>query len=248
VSGIRWVRADNPSPMTLDGTRTYIIGHQEVAIIDPGPVLQEHIDAVADAVGGGVAVSVVLTHLHPDHAEGAMEMAERFGTSVRKVGDGDTIKTDAGSLNAIATPGHTADHLSFWHERTRSVFCGDIMMGGLDTALVAPPEGDLQQYLDSLELIRSLQPEVIYPAHGEPIRDADAAVDRYVKHRLDRVHQVLTALRHGSQSSTELVDRIYGSELEPTLRAYAATAIEAYLEYLEHGQRVVFVAGRWKLA
>jgi glyoxylase-like metal-dependent hydrolase (beta-lactamase superfamily II) len=234
--------------MTLDGTRTYIVGNARVAVIDPGPLLPKHLDAVADVIGSGVPVSVLLTHTHPDHADGATALAQKLGTSVQQVEDGVEISTDAGPLRALATPGHTNDHVSYWHGSSRSVFCGDLMMGGLDTALVAPPEGDLQQYLDSLELIRSLSPSVIYPAHGEPMTDADATVQRYVEHRMQRVQQVVQALQSGPQTAQQLVDRIYGAELDETLRAYAATALEAYLLFLEHGERVTLSGGRWSLA
>lgn len=248
MNDIRCVRADNPSSMTLDGTRTYIVGRAQVAVIDPGPLLPQHMDAVADAVGSGVCVSVLLTHRHPDHAENAEEMARRLNTRVAQPQDGAEIVTDHGVLRAVATPGHTSDHVAFWHQATRSVFCGDLMMGGMDTALVAPPEGDLQEYLDSLEKVRTLRPAVIYPAHGEPIADSDAAIDRYVHHRLERVQQVITALHAGAQSADQLVDRIYGAALENSLRAYAASAVEAYLLYLEHGGRVTLRAGQWSLA
>jgi glyoxylase-like metal-dependent hydrolase (beta-lactamase superfamily II) len=233
--------------MTLDGTRTYIVGNARVAVIDPGPLLPKHLDAVADAVGSGVLASVLLTHTHPDHADGATALAQKLGTSVQHIEDGVEIPTDAGPLVALATPGHTSDHVSYWHGSSRSLFCGDLMMGGLDTALVAPPEGDLQQYLDSLELIRSLSPAVIYPAHGDPMKDADATVQRYVEHRMQRVQQVVQALQSGPQTAQQLVDRIYGTELDETLRAYAATALEAYLLFLEHGERVTLSGGRWSL-
>jgi glyoxylase-like metal-dependent hydrolase (beta-lactamase superfamily II) len=248
LNDIRWVRANNPSSMTLDGTRTYIIGRKQVAIIDPGPLLPEHIDAVANEIGNGVCIGVLLTHRHPDHSEGAHSMAVRMQTEIVELGHADELNTDSGVLRAIATPGHTPDHFSFWHEESRSAFCGDLMMGGLDTALVAPPEGDLQQYLDSLERLRVLEPLVIYPAHGEPIRDTESVIARYVQHRLQRVQQVIEALRTGAQRADELVDRIYGASLDSTLRAYAASAVEAYLLYLEHGGRVTISEGRWSLA
>lgn len=234
--------------MTMDGTRTYLVGNKQVAVIDPGPLLEEHIDAVANEIGGGVCVGVLLTHNHPDHAEGAGELARRLQCHVLGMNDEDDLDTDAGVLRALATPGHTQDHLSFWHEESRAVICGDLMMGGLDTALVAPPEGDLQQYLESLERLRMLQPEIIYPAHGEPIRDPEEAIERYVHHRMQRVNQVIDVLRAGPQRADDLVEHIYGAGLDASLRGYAAAAVEAYLLYLENSGRVTLSGGQWSVA
>lgn len=134
MNAIRHVLAPNASPMTLDGTRTFLVGTSKVAVIDAGPALDSHFDAVAAALGEGVAVGVLNTHQHPDHAEGAQQLAERLDTEVRNVQDGDEIMTDAGALRALHTPGHTPDHCAFFLAAERAVFCGDLMMGGLDTA------------------------------------------------------------------------------------------------------------------
>jgi glyoxylase-like metal-dependent hydrolase (beta-lactamase superfamily II) len=234
--------------MTLDGTRTYVVGNKRVAVIDPGPSLETHLDAVADTVGDGVAVSVLLTHSHPDHSEGAFVLAERLHTEVTLLHDGLAVYTDAGDLHAIATPGHTPDHFAFHFPGESAVFCGDLMMGGLDTALVALPEGNLQQYLQSLEKLRALRPAVIYPAHGEPFYDADAAIDRYVHHREERVVQVIRALKGRSMTADALIDDIYGTALERALRNYAGSAIEAYLAFLAAGGRAeMSVDGTWSL-
>jgi glyoxylase-like metal-dependent hydrolase (beta-lactamase superfamily II) len=247
VSHIRCIRADNPSAMTLDGTRTYIVGTRQVAIIDPGPNLESHLNAVAAAVGDRVHASVLITHAHPDHDEGAAALAARLGGSIVRATDGQTIETDAGDLTAFATPGHTPDHMSFQLDVERAIFCGDLMMGGLDTALVAYPEGDLGDYLASLQRIRELAPRVIYPAHGPAIHDPQAAVDRYVRHREDRMAQVLSALKAGPRTSTGLVDIIYGAALDERLRAYAASAVEAYLEYLAVAGQVHRLDDDWSL-
>jgi glyoxylase-like metal-dependent hydrolase (beta-lactamase superfamily II) len=234
--------------MTLDGTRTYIVGSKRAAVIDPGPLLDEHLDAVADAVGSGVAVSVLITHAHPDHSDGASVLAERLSTNLSILHDGDVIDTDAGELRAVATPGHTPDHVAFHFAAESAVFCGDLMMGGLDTALVALPEGDLQQYLQSLEKLRALRPRIIYPAHGEPFQDADSAIDRYVRHREERVVQVIRALKGRSMTADALIDDIYGTELDPRLRGYAASAVEAYLAFLALGGRAQMSGdGTWSL-
>jgi hydroxyacylglutathione hydrolase len=177
-----------------------------------------------------------------------MALAERLRSQITKLHDGLTVRTDAGDLHAIATPGHTPDHFAFHLPAEKALFCGDLMMGGLDTALVALPEGDLQQYLQSLEKLRALRPAVIYPAHGEPFYDADAALDRYVRHREERVVQVIRALKGRSMTADALIDDIYGAALDPVLRNYAGSAIEAYLAFLAAGGRAAMSAdGTWSL-
>jgi glyoxylase-like metal-dependent hydrolase (beta-lactamase superfamily II) len=221
--------------MTLDGTRTYIIGTERLAIIDPGPLLETHIHAVAEAIGDGVRASILVTHSHPDHAEGASAMAERLRCSVLRVRDGDIVPTDAGDVRAVATPGHTPDHFSFWLAAERAVFCGDLMMGGLETALVAKPEGDLAAYLGSLRALRELRPLMIFPAHGPAIGDPDDAIDRYLAHREQRLAQVRRALADGLEPDL-VVEHVYGIGLDPRLRSYAQAAIDAYIDYIrEHG-------------
>lgn len=223
--------------MTLDGTRTYVLGRERVAVIDPGPELEVHMDAVADAVGDGVVVSVLLTHTHPDHAEGAAALAARLNAPVqsaaaRTLHHNEVITTDEGLIRALATPGHTPDHFSFWWQAERGVFCGDLMMGGLDTALVARPEGDLADYLESLKTLAYLRPLRIYPAHGEPFDDPRAAIERYIAHRDKRIAQVVAGLKDNPLSAEELLEVVYGPELDPQLRHYAGAALEAYLGYL----------------
>lgn len=239
--------------MTLDGTRTYLIGRERVAIIDPGPRLADHIHAVAEAVGSGVVAGILLTHAHPDHAEGADALAARLSAPVRSgtartLRNGDVIATDAGELTALATPGHTPDHFSFWWAAQQAVFCGDLLMGGMDTALVARPEGDLAHYLASLGKLKSLRPRVLYPAHGEPFDDPDAAIARYIAHREERIEQVVEGLKDGPLSADALLEQVYGVSLDPRLRHYAETAIEAYLAYL-HDQKKVreSASGVWSL-
>jgi glyoxylase-like metal-dependent hydrolase (beta-lactamase superfamily II) len=234
--------------MTLDGTRTYIIGRTRVAVIDPGPALPAHIDAVAHAIGEHATACILLTHTHSDHDEAAPGLAARLGAEILTPADGAVIATDAGPLTALHTPGHTPDHLSFLLEATREVFCGDLMTGGMDTALVAPPEGDLRAYLHSLERLRALAPARIYPAHGPAFEQPQVSIDRYVHHRMERIEQVLAALRQGAGSAAELVDRVYGSELDARLRPYAESAVEAYLAYLEDAGSVEHDNGEWSVA
>jgi glyoxylase-like metal-dependent hydrolase (beta-lactamase superfamily II) len=247
-TGLKTLVAANASPMTLDGTRTYLLGHARVAIIDPGPLLESHLDAVAEAVGDGIVVSVLLTHSHPDHAEGAHELAARVQSEVKRVHRDDLIETDEGSLRALHTPGHTPDHFSYWWQSGRALFCGDLMMGGMDTALVARPEGNLRDYLASLRAIDALAPKIIYPAHGDPFLDPHEAIARYIAHREERIAQVIEGLKDGPLSADDLLSEVYGSKLDPHLRHYAETAIEAYLDYLRTQNRVRESAGgTWSL-
>lgn len=231
---IRTVLAPNASPLTLDGTRTYLVGRERVAVIDPGPDSTRHLDAVIDEIGDGVVVAILPTHSHPDHDEGTRELARRVGAPVLRPSDGDRIQTDAGDLLAIATPGHTPDHLAFHLPAADAVFVGDLMLGGMDTALVSVSEGgDLGAYLNSLERVRRLGAQVLYPAHGPPFTDPNAAIDSYIRHRRERDRQVREALERGASTVDEVVEAVYGSELAPELARAARGAVEAYLAHLQ---------------
>jgi glyoxylase-like metal-dependent hydrolase (beta-lactamase superfamily II) len=247
---IRSVQARNASAMTLDGTRTYLVGENAVAVIDPGPDISSHIEAIAEAVPRPIAI--LLTHAHPDHAAGAASLAARTGAPVRcmadgSLADGDVIVTDNGPLITVHSPGHTPDHAGFhWPDR-ETVFCGDLMMGGLDTALVAPPEGDLSDYLRSLERIRLLRPVVIIPSHGPPFTAADEAITRYVEHRQIRLRQVLDALRTGPLTTGGVAESVYGGTIPADLRGVATGAAEAYLRHLANEELVIRDDGHWQL-
>lgn len=248
---MRRIRAENPSPLTLDGTNTYVIGRRQVIIVDPGPDMPAHADAVAAAVGDAEVLAVVPTHGHPDHAAGAATLARRLRAPVlsvaaRSLGEGTELATDAGTLSVLATPGHTPDHVALhWAER-RAVFCGDLMLGGQDTALVAPPEGNLSAYLGSLARLRALEPRVIYPAHGPAFHAPAAAIRRYVEHREERQAQVLAALAPGPATPDQLLERVYGPTLDAALRPAARGALEAYLTYLEKQGRVWRSGEHWR--
>ncbi|HEX6937910.1 MAG TPA: MBL fold metallo-hydrolase [Longimicrobiales bacterium] len=250
---IRTILAPNPSPMTLDGTRTFVVGRRRVAVIDPGPALGAHADAVADAIGDGVVACLLVTHGHADHVEGAPALADRLGAPIRShaagtLRDGDAVETDAGTLVAVATPGHAPDHFAFHWPAGRAVFCGDLMTGGMDTALVAAPEGDLTAYLASLERVRALAPRVIHPAHGPAFEDPGAAIDAYIRHRREREAQVLAALAAGAASLDGIARAVYGPDLHRALREFTRGTTAAYLEHLERAGRVRRVAGEWEAA
>jgi glyoxylase-like metal-dependent hydrolase (beta-lactamase superfamily II) len=247
----RVLLARNPGPMTLDGTRTFLVGRARPVVIDPGPALPEHLEALLVELGGARPAAIVLTHAHADHAEAALPLAERTGAPVmmargaldsplpggavaRWLADGDVVETDEGELRAVATPGHAPEHLALYWPRGRALFVGDHLMGEGDTTLVSPPEGDLGAYLESLERLRGLEAEVLFPAHGPPLHDPAGAVERYLEHRRARIEQVRAALEAGAPASPEaLVARVYGPELHPALAAAAAGSLRAILGYLE---------------
>lgn len=249
-----YLLAPNPSPLTLDGTRTYIVGRRRVAILDPGPLVQSHLDAVAEAVADAESVAILVTHDHPDHAPGARPLADRLGTPVRSASsgtlrEGDVVETDAGVLRALATPGHAPDHVAFEWPEGRAIFCGDLMLGGQDSTLVAPPEGDLTDYIASLERLRVVRAAVLYPTHGEPFTDPDAAIERYLRHREERLAQVLGALAAGAATPDIILERVYGGALDPRLAAAASGATLAYLAHLEgQGRARRLGGGRWAAA
>lgn len=244
----RMVLAPNPSPMTLDGTRTFLVGRERPVVIDPGPADPAHLAALEEALGGRVPAAILLTHAHPDHAEGAGELARRTGAGVRMargalrplpdagverwIGDGDEVETDAGVVRAVATPGHAPEHLAFlW---SGALFVGDLLMGEGDTTLVSPPEGDLAAYLRSLDRVEGLGASVLFPSHGPPIERVPETLERYREHRRVRIRQVEEALRRSPDASADaLVDLVYGAGLHPGLREAARGSLAAILHFLE---------------
>ena len=255
---IRTLLAPNPSPMTLDGTRTFVVGRERPAVIDPGPDDTAHLDAIVRALGGAAPVAILLTHAHPDHSDAAAPLAKRTGAPVmmargalhpplrtgvaRWLADGDEVATDAGTLRAVATPGHVPEHIAFLLDDT--LLAGDAFMGGSDTTLVAPPEGDLAAYMATLDRVEALAPARILPAHGPPIEDPLPAVRRYRAHRHERIEQVVRALRAaGPARPAQLLDAVYGAGLHPGLRRAAEGSLHAILAYLRATDRVRALPG-----
>jgi hydroxyacylglutathione hydrolase len=239
----RAVLAPNASPMTLTGTTTYLVGREEVAIIDPGSDAPAHLAALEAESKGARSVRILITHNHPDHAAGARLLARRVDARIFSLGsgtlrDGAVIPTDEGALTAIATPGHAPDHVAFHWPAASAVFCGDLMMGGLDTAVVAAPEGDIGQYLQSLARIRALRVRTIYPSHGPAFTDPDQAISRYLEHRAQRENQVIAAMSNGGRDLDSITSAVYGDQLDPALRDFARAAIQAYITHLYHTGRL----------
>jgi glyoxylase-like metal-dependent hydrolase (beta-lactamase superfamily II) len=225
--GVVRVRAPNPSALTLDGTNTYVVG---AWVVDPGPADEGHLDVVRRAAAGGVE-GVVLTHSHADHAEGA----DALGAPVTLPGDGETV----GPFQAVATPGHSADSVCLLAGPV--CFTGDTVLG-TGSVFIAPGEGSLSAYLDSLRRLRSLPLEVLCPGHGPYVWDPAAKLDEYIAHRLDREQRLLDALAAGLRTRDELLDRAW-SDAPAELRDFAALSLASHLEKL--GEEGPLPEGTW---
>jgi glyoxylase-like metal-dependent hydrolase (beta-lactamase superfamily II) len=229
--GVQRIRANNPSPYTLDGTNTYIV---DGWVIDPGPHDEAHVDAVLAAAGGNVE-GIVVTHDHPDHIEGAPLLAERAGgVEVQAPRDGETV----GPFRVIATPGHAADHVSFLFERV--LFSGDTVLGA-GSVFVAPGGDSLRAYLESLRRLRELDLEVIAPGHGPFVWNPREKLDEYVEHRLEREQKLLDAIDAGARTRDALLDAAWAdvpfAEV-PVLRIAAGVTLDAHLEKLANEGRL----------
>ncbi|KUJ67493.1 MBL fold metallo-hydrolase [Streptomyces albus subsp. albus] len=248
------VLAPNPSAMTLDGTNTWIVAEPDsdlAVVIDPGPLDEEHLRAVvatAERAGKQVGLTL-LTHGHPDHAEGAARFAELTRTPVRaldpalRLGDeglaaGDVITTGGLELRVVPTPGHTADSLSFHLPADAAVLTGDTVLGR-GTTVVAHPDGRLGDYLDSLRRLQSLTVDdgvdTVLPGHGPVLNDARGAIEYYLAHRASRLAQVETAVESGYREASEVVAQVY-ADVDRSLWPAAELSVRAQLDYLrEHG-------------
>lgn len=242
---VRVVLAPNPGPITLDGTNTYIIGERAPVVLDPGPDEGGHLERVLDEAGSPSLV--LLSHRHLDHSEGA----ERFAHMARAplaayptVADGARIDVDGASLVALFTPGHSSDHLSFLLESERALFTGDHVLGR-GTTVIAYPDGDLSQYMASLEKARAAGAARLYPGHGDVVEDPDAVLEYYASHRRERERQVLDAIDHGDEEVGVMVARIY-ADVDATLHPAAALSVHAHLEKLRREGVLTEKDGRWR--
>ncbi|MEU9982599.1 MBL fold metallo-hydrolase [Streptomyces sp. NPDC050856] len=248
------VLAPNPSPMTLDGTNTWILsepGSDVAAVVDPGPLDETHLRRVVETAErlGKRITTTLLTHGHWDHAQGAGRFAELTRSPVRaldpalRLGDeglapGEVIEVGGLELRVVPTPGHTADSLCFHLPGDRAVLTGDTVLGR-GTTVVEHPDGRLGDYLDSLRRLRSLAVDdgvhTVLPGHGPVLEDAQGAVEFYLAHRANRLAQVETAVENGFTTPTAVVEHVY-ADVDRSLWPAAELSVRAQLEYLrEHG-------------
>jgi glyoxylase-like metal-dependent hydrolase (beta-lactamase superfamily II) len=241
-----YIKAGNAGPFTLDGTRTYRVGSTRTVLVDPGPDEVGHVRALASWVADAEEVDILLTHGHQDHAGAALALAEMLGAPILGPGtvpvvdhplsDGDAVETDAGALIAVHTAGHTRDHLSYRWEAGDALFVGDLFLGQGDTTWVGEYPGCVRDYLGSLQLVASLAPSVLFPAHGPPLRDVPGAIRRYEAHRRERIRQVKEAMRlRPGASAAELLMEVYGADLPSGAMKAALLSLEALLEFAKGG-------------
>jgi glyoxylase-like metal-dependent hydrolase (beta-lactamase superfamily II) len=254
---VRRLLAPNPSPFTYTGTQTYIVGRGEVAVIDPGPDLPEHVDALAQALTGERIAAIVCTHTHRDHSPASRPLAALTGAPIigcaplaldddgprsdaafdkdyvpdRVLGDGENVEGEGWTLRAVATPGHTSNHLCLALPEADALFTGDHVMGW-STTVVAPPDGDMADYMASLDLLLARDDHVYFPAHGPAVEDPRGHVLRLVEHRRGRERQILAHVKAGEGRIPFMVEHMY-RDVDPRLHAAAGRSVLAHLIDLE---------------
>lgn len=246
---VRRIVGPNPGLMTGPGTNTYLVGIDEIAVIDPGPDDAGHLDAIVGC-GGDRIRWILPTHGHVDHAPGCRSLQERTGAEIlafgpgdelepdRLVVDGETIEATEFRLKAIHTPGHASNHLCWLLVEERTLFSGDHINAG-QTVVINPPDGDMAAYRASLEKLRSLRLRAIAPGHGHLITDPKAKIDEYLAHRAEREQQIVDVLAEsGGAKIPELVERVYGDTIVDELRPVAERSVLAHLLELKAAKRV----------
>ena len=252
--GIARLLAANPSPFTFTGTQSYLVGEEEVVVIDPGPDLPAHVDAILAALGKRRLVAIACTHTHRDHSPASRPLAAATGAPIigcaalsldsvgpradasfdgdyrpdRVLEDGEAIEVDGHPLITVATPGHTSNHLCFAYRG--ALFTGDHVMGW-STSVVVPPDGDMGDYMASLDTLRGRDDRVYYPAHGPAVTKPQQLVRGMMGHRLQRERQILKRLAEGDRTVPEIVAAAYPG-LDPRLVAAAGGSVSAHLRDL----------------
>lgn len=247
--------AHNPSAFTYSGTQTYLLGEDEVAVIDPGPDLPEHLDALERAIGDLTVAAIMCTHTHRDHSPAARPLAERIGAPIvgcaplslatvgpradasfdgnyapdRVLEDGEEVLVDGKAVTVVSTPGHTSNHLCFAYGD--ALFSGDHVMGW-STTVVVPPDGDMAAYMQSLDKLRRRDDRIYYPAHGEPVTNPQQYVRHLMGHRLQRERQILKLVGERPRPIPDIVANAYPG-LDRRLVVAAGGSVLAHLVDLE---------------
>ena len=267
--GVRRILAGNPSPFTFEGTETYLVGTAEIAVIDPGPDDPRHVDAILAAVGGGRVSAILCTHTHRDHSPASRVLAEATGAPIigcaplaisddgpradaafdfdyapdRVLKDGDTLEGEGWRLAAVATPGHTSNHLCFAFGDI--LFTGDHVMGW-STTVIAPPDGDMADYMASLDMLLARDDRLYFPAHGPAVEKPRAHVRALITHRRMREKQILERLGQGIGRIPAMVETMYRA-VDPRLHPAAGRSVLAHLIDLERRGLVSREGEEWTL-
>src|SRR6266513_2033176 len=256
---VRRIVGPNPGVMTGPGTNTYLVGIDEIAVIDPGPDDDEHLDVVA-ACGGDRIRWILVTHTHSDHSPGAAGLKARTGAPVlgfearddftpdETIGEGFCLEATEFRLRAVHTPGHASNHLCYLLEQERMLFSGDHIMQG-STVVIAPPDGDMAAYLAALGRLKKLRIRSIAPGHGHLISEPMAKIDEYLTHRGERERAILEAVTEGAGTVDAVVERVYVDVAE-ALHPIARHSVYAHLLKLSSEGKVqgADLDGEWSLA
>jgi len=258
---VRRVVARNPSPFTFHGTGTYIVGRGNVAIVDAGPDLPEHVEAVLNAVRGETVTHLIVTHTHMDHSPATAAVQKATGARTYGYGphpkapdgetpqeggdplfrpdvtlaDGDVVEGQGWNLEAVHTPGHISNHLCFGLREDRAMLSGDHVMGW-STAVISPPDGNMRDYFSSLRKLLPRDEEMLIPTHGAEVRDPRGFVQAYIDHRLDRERQILACLREGPQSIPQMVERMYADVPQHLHRAAGRSVLAHLIQMVADGR------------
>ena len=259
--------APNPSPFTFKGTGVYFVGANEsatdIAVIDPGPLLTPHLEALRRAIEGKRVTHILVTHTHADHSPAAAPLKEWTGAKTYGFGphdsgkdegpkmeeggdlafipdlavrDGDVIAGNGFTFECVYTPGHTSNHICYALLEEKALFTGDHVMGW-STTVVTPPDGDMAQYMASLRKLIARDDRILYPTHGAPIRNPKPYLEAYLDHRLEREAQILQSIRDGRTTIPQMVEHMY-ADIDKRLHPAASRSVLAHLIQLEAEGRV----------
>jgi len=248
--------------MTGPGTNTYLFGAEEIAVLDPGPLIESHLDTIQRIAGAPIRW-VLATHTHPDHSPAAIKLARATGAKLlgrpapdaqhqdatfvpdRVLEDGGRLETGEFVIEAIQTPGHASNHVCYRHAASNWLFTGDHVIDG-STVVIDPPDGNMKQYIESLRRVRDLDCNALAPGHGEIIRDPERVISWIIDHRLEREAKVIVALQANPNLTTrELVPHVY-KDVDKKLYGWAERSLLAHLIKLEEDGVAGRAGGRWQ--